>query len=89
MLVWNQNILFNHIYRFCVLQALVDLLKSPSAFSLQDLKFNNNGLGGGGIILAETLIQCHARSVEAGKPLRLKTFVAGRNRLVLVIISMF
>ncbi|XP_026690179.2 ran GTPase-activating protein 1-like [Ciona intestinalis] len=62
-------------------KACVELLKSPSAFTLQILKFNNNGLGGGGIILAQTLIECYEKSSAEGKPLKLKVFVAGRNRL--------
>lgn len=32
-------------------------------------------------MLAAALSQCHASSVAAGKPLRLKVFIAGRNRL--------
>ena len=69
-------------FLYFVLQACIELLQSPSSYTLQDLKFNNNGLGGGGIILANTLIECHKRSVDAGTPLALKTFVAGRNRFV-------
>ncbi|KAK7097883.1 hypothetical protein V1264_004794 [Littorina saxatilis] len=61
---------------------LVDILKSPSCYSLQELKLNNNGLGiGGGKMLAECLLECHKSSVAAGKPLALKVFVSGRNRL--------
>lgn len=36
---------------------------------------------GGGTMLAQALSQCHASSVTAGTPLRLKVFIAGRNRL--------
>lgn len=32
-------------------------------------------------MLADALYQCHASSVAAGKPLKLKVFIAGRNRL--------
>lgn len=43
---------------------------------------NNCGLGiGGGTMLAQALSQCQSSSVIAGKPLRLKVFIAGRNRL--------
>nr|CAB3265428.1 ran GTPase-activating protein 1-like [Phallusia mammillata] len=62
-------------------KACVPLLKSPACYTLQELRFNNNGLGGGGIILADTLIECHKKSSATGKPLQLKVFVAGRNRL--------
>jgi len=62
-------------------KACVEFLKSKAAFSLQVLKFNNNGLGGGGVILADALIECHNKSKKAGRPLQLKTFIAGRNRL--------
>lgn len=61
---------------------LVDLLKSPSCFSLQELKLNNNGLGiTGGKMLAECLSECHNKSVAAGRPLALKVFISGRGRL--------
>lgn len=36
---------------------------------------------GGGTMLAQALNQCHASSVTFGKPLQLKVFIAGRNRL--------
>lgn len=32
-------------------------------------------------VLAECLTECHQNSVKAGKPLKLKVFVSGRNRL--------
>ncbi|KAH0616850.1 hypothetical protein JD844_028278 [Phrynosoma platyrhinos] len=58
------------------------LLKSPSCFTLQELKLNNCGMGiGGGKILAGALTECHRKSSAQGKPLALKIFVAGRNRL--------
>ncbi|RUS70219.1 hypothetical protein EGW08_022021 [Elysia chlorotica] len=61
---------------------LVDLLKSSSCFSLKELKLNNNGLGiGGGKMLAESLLECHEKSVKAKKPLSLRVFISGRNRL--------
>lgn len=48
----------------------------------QELKLNNCGLGiGGGKMLAQALLDCHAASVAAGTPLQLKVFIAGRNRL--------
>ncbi|CAG0887535.1 unnamed protein product [Darwinula stevensoni] len=58
------------------------LLESPVCFSLQELKLSNNDLGiEGGQIVAAALWNCHVKSVEAGRPLSLKTFYAGRNRL--------
>ncbi|XP_077308546.1 ran GTPase-activating protein 1 isoform X2 [Lithobates pipiens] len=58
------------------------LLKSHACFTLQELKLNNCGMGiGGGKILATALIECHRKSSSLGKPLALKVFVAGRNRL--------
>lgn len=58
------------------------LLKSPTCYTLQELKLNNCGMGiGGGKILAAALIECHKKSSSLGKPLALKVFVAGRNRL--------
>lgn len=61
---------------------LVDLLKSPTCFSLQELKLNNCGLGiQGGKMLAQALSDCYAASTRMGSPLALKVFIAGRNRL--------
>ncbi|NXP54572.1 RAGP1 protein, partial [Heliornis fulica] len=58
------------------------LLKSPACYTLQKLKLNNCGMGiGGGKILAAALKECHKKSSAQGKPLALKVFVAGRNRL--------
>ncbi|XP_072512354.1 ran GTPase-activating protein 1 [Notamacropus eugenii] len=58
------------------------LLKSSACFTLQELKLNNCGMGiGGGKILAAALTECHRKSSALGKPLALKVFVAGRNRL--------
>ncbi|XP_056379978.1 ran GTPase-activating protein 1 isoform X2 [Hyla sarda] len=58
------------------------LLKSPSCYTLQELRLNNCGMGiGGGKILAAALIECRKKSSSIGKPLSLKIFVAGRNRL--------
>ncbi|XP_009875567.1 PREDICTED: ran GTPase-activating protein 1 [Apaloderma vittatum] len=58
------------------------LLKSPACYTLQELKLNNCGMGiGGGKILAAALKGCHRKSSAQGKPLALKIFVAGRNRL--------
>ncbi|XP_062382472.1 ran GTPase-activating protein 1b [Sardina pilchardus] len=58
------------------------LLKSPACHTLRELKLNNCGMGiGGGKILAGALIECHKQSSAAGSPLRLKVFIAGRNRL--------
>ncbi|XP_001658696.2 ran GTPase-activating protein [Aedes aegypti] len=61
---------------------LVDLLKSATCYTLQELILNNCGLGiGGGKMLSKALLACHAASSELGKPLSLKVFIAGRNRL--------
>lgn len=58
------------------------LLKSPTCFTLRELKLNNCGMGiGGGKILAAALTECYRKSSAQGKPLALKVFVAGRNRL--------
>ncbi|XP_073500414.1 ran GTPase-activating protein 1 [Phyllobates terribilis] len=58
------------------------LLKSSSCYTLQELRLNNCGMGiGGGKILAAALTDCHKKSSSLGKPLALKIFVAGRNRL--------
>ncbi|KFZ65252.1 Ran GTPase-activating protein 1, partial [Antrostomus carolinensis] len=58
------------------------LLKSPACYTLQELKLNNCGMGiGGGKILAAALKEGHRKSSAQGKPLALKIFVAGRNRL--------
>ena len=57
------------------------LLTSPAAFSIQELYLNNNGLGSGGAILADMLMECHKRAKEVGTMFELKTFVCGRNRI--------
>lgn len=64
------------------MKGLVELFSSAACFSLQELKLNNCGLGiDGGKMLAKALTECHKASVKANLPLRLKVFVAGRNRL--------
>lgn len=61
---------------------LVDLIKSPSCFSLQELRLMNCGLGiTGAKMLAKSLTECFNKSVEAGTPMELRVFAAGRNRL--------
>ena len=61
---------------------LVGFLRSPSCYSLQELRLNNCGLGvTGGKMLAEALSDCYLKSVNIGTPLTLKIFEAGRNRL--------
>ncbi|KAF7654005.1 hypothetical protein LDENG_00075930 [Lucifuga dentata] len=63
-------------------KGIEQLLKSPSCHSLKELRLNNCGMGtGGGKVLAETLIECHRESAALGAPLRLRVFIAGRNRL--------
>lgn len=61
---------------------LVDLIKSKACYALNELKLNNCGLGiDGGKMLAKSLLECHKNSLATGKPLSLKVFIAGRNRL--------
>ena len=61
---------------------LVDLIKSSSCFSLQELRLMNCGLGiTGATMLAKSLTECYRKSVDAGTPLELRVFAAGRNRL--------
>lgn len=61
---------------------LVDLIKSSSCFSLQELRLMNCGLGiTGAKMLADALTHCFKKSLEAGTPLELRVFAAGRNRL--------
>uniref|UniRef100_A0A3B4X831 Ran GTPase activating protein 1b n=1 Tax=Seriola lalandi dorsalis TaxID=1841481 RepID=A0A3B4X831_SERLL len=63
-------------------KGIEQLLKSPSCHTLRELRLNNCGMGiGGGKILAEALIECHRQSSAHGAPLRLRVFIAGRNRL--------
>uniref|UniRef100_A0A1B0CP94 Putative ran gtpase-activating protein n=1 Tax=Lutzomyia longipalpis TaxID=7200 RepID=A0A1B0CP94_LUTLO len=64
------------------MKGLVELFSSSACFSLQELKLNNCGLGiDGGEMLARALTECHRASIEAGTPMKLKVFIAGRNRL--------
>ncbi|KAK9732163.1 RanGAP1 C-terminal domain [Popillia japonica] len=63
-------------------EGLASLLKSSSCYGLEELRLNNNGLGiGGGKLLAKALLDCYECSKNEGKPLALKVFIAGRNRL--------
>lgn len=63
-------------------QGLASLLRSSSCYGLEELRLNNNGLGiGGGKLLSSALIDCYNTSKAQGKPLALKVFIAGRNRL--------
>ncbi|GAA6219970.1 ran GTPase-activating protein 1-like [Lates japonicus] len=63
-------------------KGIEQLLKSPSCHTLRELRLNNCGMGiGGGKILAEALIECHRQSSALRAPLRLRVFIAGRNRL--------
>lgn len=62
--------------------ALLPLLSSPVCFQLEVLRLNNNGLGTGGAeFVAKALTKCLEDSTKAGKPLALRTFICGRNRL--------
>ena len=63
------------------IQAVETLLTSPACYSLQEMYFNNNGLGPGGAILAQALIECHWNAMQAGVSFTLKKFVCGRNRI--------
>ncbi|CAJ1080638.1 LOW QUALITY PROTEIN: ran GTPase-activating protein 1b [Xyrichtys novacula] len=63
-------------------KGIEQLLKSPSCHTLRELRLNNCGMGiGGGKILAEALIECHRESSALRTPLKLRVFIAGRNRL--------
>ena len=60
------------------MEGIVDLLKSPSCFTLQELKLNNTGCGvTGGKLLAKTLMECYKLS---GGKLALRKFILGRSR---------
>lgn len=61
---------------------LEGLISSSCCFSLQELRLMNCGLGiTGAKMLAKALTTCFKKSVEAGTPLELRVFAAGRNRL--------
>ncbi|KHN74734.1 Ran GTPase-activating protein 2 [Toxocara canis] len=62
-------------------EGIQEFLESPAAYSLQVLKLNNNGLGAGGKVIAKSLKQCCLNAKRDGRCFRLKTFIAGRNRL--------
>ncbi len=52
------------------MDGIVDLLRSQSCFTLQELRLNNTGCGiAGGKVLAKTLMECYNNS---GKKLALK-----------------
>ena len=60
------------------MEGIVDLLKSPSCFTLQELQLNNTGCGvTGGKLLAKTLMECYKLS---GGKLALRKFILGRSR---------
>ena len=60
---------------------LKELLKSPSCFTLKELKLNNTGCGvTGGKALAKLLNECYEASKKKGAPLALRVFVLGRSR---------
>ena len=60
------------------MEGIVDLLKSPSCFTLQELKLNNTGCGvTGGKVLAQTLMETYRLS---GGKLALRKFILGRSR---------
>ncbi|TRY72155.1 hypothetical protein TCAL_00256 [Tigriopus californicus] len=63
------------------MEGIKDLLKSPSCFTLKELKLNNTGCGvTGGKALAKTLLECYHSSKKQGTPLGLKVFILGRSR---------
>ncbi|KAK9965525.1 hypothetical protein ABG768_004613 [Culter alburnus] len=63
-------------------KGIESLLKSSVCYTLRELRLNNCGMGiGGGMVLASALIECYKQSSAAGSPLKLKVFIAGRNRL--------
>ncbi|GAB6031375.1 hypothetical protein CHUAL_009158 [Chamberlinius hualienensis] len=63
-------------------EGIAELLKSPTCYTLQELRLNNNGLGiQGGKVLAQSLLACHKNSSAAQKTIQLRVFICGRNRL--------
>ncbi|XP_051770080.1 ran GTPase-activating protein 1b [Ctenopharyngodon idella] len=63
-------------------KGIESLLKSSVCYTLRELRLNNCGMGiGGGMVLASALTECYKQSSAAGSPLKLKVFIAGRNRL--------
>lgn len=62
-------------------EGIEKFLESSSAYSLQVLKLNNNGLGSGGKTIARALKRCCENAKADGQRFALKSFVAGRNRL--------
>ena len=53
-------------------------MKSPSCYTLQELRLNNTGCGvTGGKLLAKTLLECYERSCAANHPLALKVLLEG------------
>ncbi|GFW14205.1 ran GTPase-activating protein 1 [Trichonephila clavipes] len=64
------------------LVGLQELLESSSCYTLEELHFNNNGLGiQGAKLLSESICKCIESSRKNGTPMKLKIFVCGRNRL--------
>ncbi|XP_046390272.1 ran GTPase-activating protein 1 isoform X2 [Ischnura elegans] len=64
------------------LAGLEKFIRSPSCHSLNVLQLNNNGLGiQGAKLLSNALLDAIESSKKLGKPMALKVFVAGRNRL--------
>lgn len=59
------------------MEGIVELLKSPSCYTLKELKLNNTGCGvTGGKKLAETLLEGYNNGLKAGTPLALKVMSA-------------
>ena len=60
------------------MEGLTTFMKSPSCYTLQELRLNNTGCGvTGGKLLAKTLLECYERSCAANHPLALKVLLEG------------
>lgn len=63
-------------------EGMIEFMSSPVCYSLEELRLNNIGLGiKGGTMLAKSLMKLVENAKAAGTPLKLKVFIAGRNRL--------
>lgn len=66
---------FQHLYQFVMCSEIDDTI------TLIQFQWNISAILLLLQVLAECLTECHQNSVKAGKPLKLKVFVSGRNRL--------
>jgi len=63
-------------------EGMVDFMPTAACYKLEILRLNNNGLGiTGGTMLAQSLGKLLVNSRLQKQPWKLKTFIAGRNRL--------